>query len=127
MLGVSSGGCRLPNIERMQSKIQVPDPFRLFANRRNRRSWTVREVQLERDCRGGLARCDAMRTATYTFDGHVAQSGYTLTSRTDWASETTFNNGLGIPFIWTRLVRSAFRLSGLQITRQPFNFLFQAT
>lgn len=58
-----------------------------------------------------LNAADAMRTATYTSDGHIAESGYTMTGRTDRATETTSNNGLRNPVIWTGMVRSTFRPS----------------
>jgi meiotically up-regulated gene 157 (Mug157) protein len=58
-----------------------------------------------------LHAANAMRTATYTSDGHIAQSGYTMTGHTDRATETTSNNGLGNPVIWTGMVRSTFRPS----------------
>lgn len=58
-----------------------------------------------------LHAAEAMRTATYTADGHIAESGYTMTGRTDRATETTSNNGLGNPVIRTGMVRSTFRPS----------------
>lgn len=58
-----------------------------------------------------LHAAEAMRTPTYTPDGHIAESGYTMTGRTDRATETTSNNGLGNPVIWTGMVRSTFRPS----------------
>jgi len=58
-----------------------------------------------------LDAAEAMRTATYTKDGHIAPSGYTMTGQTDRATETTSNNGLGNPVIWTGMVRSTFRPS----------------
>jgi len=58
-----------------------------------------------------LDAAEAMRTATYTADGHVADSGYTMVGKTDRATETTSNNGLGNPVIWTGMVRSTFRPS----------------
>ena len=58
-----------------------------------------------------LDAAEAMRTATYTEDGHIAPSGYTMTGQTDRATETTSNNGLGNPVIWTGMVRSTFRPS----------------
>ena len=58
-----------------------------------------------------LDAAEAMRSATYTEDGHIAESGYTMTGQTDRATETTSNNGLGNPVIWTGMVRSTFRPS----------------
>lgn len=58
-----------------------------------------------------LRAAEAMRTATYTSDGHIAPSGYTMIGQTDRATETTSNNGLGNPVVWTGMVRSTFRPS----------------
>ena len=59
-----------------------------------------------------LQAVEAMRTGTYTPDGHIAPSGYTMTGQTDRATETTSNNGLGNPIkAGTGLVRSTFRPS----------------
>lgn len=58
-----------------------------------------------------LDAAESMRTATRTPDGHIAPSGYTMTGRTDRATETTSNNGLGNPVIWTGMIRSTFRPS----------------
>ena len=58
-----------------------------------------------------LHAAEAMRTATYTSDGHIAESGYTMVGKTNRATETTSNNGLGNPVIWTGMVRSTFRPS----------------
>lgn len=58
-----------------------------------------------------LHAAEAMRTATYTEDGHIAESGYTMTGQTNRATETTSNNGLGNPVLWTGMVRSTFRPS----------------
>lgn len=54
---------------------------------------------------------EAMRTATYTADGHIAPNGYTMVGRTNRATETTSNDGLGNPVIWTGMIRSTFRPS----------------
>lgn len=48
-----------------------------------------------------LYAAEAMRTATYTADGHIAESGYTMVGKTDRATETTSNNGLGNAITWT--------------------------
>ncbi|KAF6220277.1 hypothetical protein HO133_003409 [Letharia lupina] len=58
-----------------------------------------------------LAAAEAMRTATYTPDGHIAPSGYTMKGKTDRATETTSNDGIGNPVIYTGMVRSTFRPS----------------
>jgi meiotically up-regulated gene 157 (Mug157) protein len=58
-----------------------------------------------------LYAAEAMRTATYTADGHIAESGYTMVGKTDRATETTSNNVLGNPITWTGMVRSTFRPS----------------
>lgn len=58
-----------------------------------------------------LAAAEAMRTATYTPDGRIAPSGYTMKGTTDRATETTSNNGIGNPVIYTGMVRSTFRPS----------------
>ncbi len=58
-----------------------------------------------------LYAAEAMRTATYTADGDTAESGYTMIGKTDRATETTSNNGLGNPITWTGMVRSTFRPS----------------
>ena len=58
-----------------------------------------------------LVAAEAMRTGTYTEDGHIAPSGYTMWGRTTRATETTSNDGLGNPVIWTGMVRSTFRPS----------------
>lgn len=55
---------------------------------------------------------DAMRVGTYTEDGHIAKSGYTMYGETNRATETTSNNGLGNPVTrGTGLIRSTFRPS----------------
>ena len=55
---------------------------------------------------------DAMRIGTYTEDGHIAPSGYTMYGETNRATETTSNNGLGNPVTrGTGLIRSTFRPS----------------
>ena len=58
-----------------------------------------------------LDAAEAMRTATYTEDGHIAPSGYTMYGHTTRATETTSNDGLGNPVVWTGMVRSTFRPS----------------
>ena len=58
-----------------------------------------------------LEAVEAMRTATYTPDGHIASSGYTMVGKTDRATETTSNNGIGNPIIYTGMIRSTFRPS----------------
>ncbi|KAI4088806.1 MAG: hypothetical protein L6R37_008150 [Teloschistes peruensis] len=58
-----------------------------------------------------LDAAEAMRTATYTPDGHIAPSGYTMTGQTNRATETTSNDGLGNPIKYTGMIRSTFRPS----------------
>lgn len=58
-----------------------------------------------------LTAAEAMQAATYTVDGHIAPSGYTMKGKTDRATETTSNNGIGNPVIYTGMVRSTFRPS----------------
>ncbi|KAL8758126.1 MAG: hypothetical protein Q9199_001710 [Rusavskia elegans] len=70
---------------------------------------------------------EAMRTATYTADGHIAPSGYTMTGQTDRATETTSNNGLGNPVKYTGMIRSTFRPSDDATIHQfliPSNMMF---
>ncbi|KAL8804552.1 MAG: hypothetical protein Q9223_005733, partial [Gallowayella weberi] len=70
---------------------------------------------------------EAMRTATYTPDGHIAPSGYTMTGQTDRATETTSNNGLGNPVKYTGMIRSTFRPSDDATIHQfliPSNMMF---
>lgn len=54
---------------------------------------------------------ETMRTGTYTDDGRIAPSGYTMTAYTNRATETTSNDGLGNPVKRTGLIRSTFRPS----------------
>lgn len=55
---------------------------------------------------------DAMRVGTYTTDGKVGPSGYTMVGQTNRASETTWNDGIGNPVTrGTGLIRSTFRPS----------------
>ncbi|KAL9592278.1 MAG: hypothetical protein Q9179_006876 [Wetmoreana sp. 5 TL-2023] len=70
---------------------------------------------------------EAMRTATYTPDGHVAPSGYTMTGFTNRATETTSNDGLGNPVKYTGMIRSTFRPSDDATIYQfliPSNMMF---
>ena len=46
-----------------------------------------------------------------TLIGHIAPSGYTMKGQTDRATETTSNDGLGNPVIYTGMIRSTFRPS----------------
>ena len=46
-----------------------------------------------------------------TCAGHIADSGYTMKGQTDRATETTSNNGIGNPVIYTGMIRSTFRPS----------------
>ncbi|KAL8772249.1 MAG: hypothetical protein Q9209_002461 [Squamulea sp. 1 TL-2023] len=70
---------------------------------------------------------EAMRTATYTADGHIAPSGYTMTGQTNRATETTSNDGLGNPVKYTGMIRSTFRPSDDATIHQflvPSNMMF---
>ncbi|KAL8947891.1 MAG: hypothetical protein Q9222_005866 [Ikaeria aurantiellina] len=70
---------------------------------------------------------EAMRTPTYTLDGHIAPSGYTMTGYTDRATETTSNDGLGNPVKYTGMIRSTFRPSDDATIHQfliPSNMMF---
>ncbi|KAI4272182.1 MAG: hypothetical protein LQ337_005465 [Flavoplaca oasis] len=70
---------------------------------------------------------EAMRHATYTPDGHIAPSGYTMTGQTNRATETTSNDGLGNPVKWTGMIRSTFRPSDDATIHQfliPSNMMF---
>ncbi len=70
---------------------------------------------------------EAMRIATYTPDGHIAPSGYTMTGNTDRATETTSNGGLGNPVKFTGMIRSTFRPSDDATIHQyliPSNMMF---
>ncbi|KAL8746177.1 MAG: hypothetical protein Q9190_001760, partial [Brigantiaea leucoxantha] len=74
-----------------------------------------------------LEAVEAMRTATYTEDGQIAPSGYTMTGQTNRATETTSNNGLGNPVKWTGMIRSTFRPSDDATIHQfliPSNMMF---
>ncbi|KAL8731104.1 MAG: hypothetical protein Q9166_003632 [cf. Caloplaca sp. 2 TL-2023] len=74
-----------------------------------------------------LSAVEAMRTPSYTSDGHIAPSGYTMTGQTDRATETTSNDGLGNPVKYTGMIRSTFRPSDDATIHQyliPSNMMF---